>query len=522
MVRTDAPSGVSTRRAALLAALALCLVAGPLVAADPPSAKAAESPPGRARIVDRNGVVLAVTEELPSIFANPARVDDVRNTARELQRLIPGTDATALERRLADRTRAFVWVAHRVDETVVSALAARPLPGIAVRSEASRRYPLGAITAHVVGFTDGDARHGAAGVERHFDRSLDEGHVLELSIDAAVQTAVHDQLVDAVRASHAKGGAAAILDTASDELLALVSLPDFDPNDRASIMAGGFRNHLTSEVHEMGGIFEIFSIADALERGRVVLDTPIDVARPLRVGRTLLRDDVPAGRPLSVADVFARSSVVGVARIAQTLAPEESRAFLDRVGLLDPLRIELPERAGTPGIRRGPWGELTRTSVAYGYGIAVTPLQALAGATALLRGGRPIRPTLVHAQPPDAADRPAAVDARTSRTVRTLLRRAVTDGTGHAADVAGLSVGGKTGTSFKVVAGVYDKTRKTTWFLGGFPMDGPPRFTFLVMLDEPSAGAHTAAMTSAEWNAAPLAGSIIARVARMLPGRTND
>jgi cell division protein FtsI (penicillin-binding protein 3) len=479
---------------------------------------AAAQPALRSDITDRNGVVLATTIETPSVFANPHRIPDAAAAAAALAACIPGSDPSELRARLA-ADRAFVWVARQVGPDAAQSVMRLHLPGVGLRIEAQRRYPQGSLTSHAVGFSDREAQWGMAGVEKALDERLRRGgDPVRLSIDARVQAAVREELAKAVEGFGAKGAAGLVLDAQSAEVLALVSLPDFDPNDRRTIVPNGYKNSVTSNVYELGGVFEIFTTALALDVGKVGTGTAFGVTPALKIGARTVHDEDPVSRRLTVADIFARSSLIGEALIAQRLSPEEQQAGLRRMGLLDPLRIELGETVGNPLVSRGAWGRYVRTTIGYGYGIAVTPLQAAAVATAVINHGSMVQPTLLEREGGSIESRRIVSEA-TSAQMRRLLRQAVAAGTGIYADVPGYRIGGKTGTSLKTEGWGYDKTRHQTWFFAGFPMTDTPRYTLMVMLDEPRGVSDSrggAVRATAEWNAAPSAGKIIARIAPLL------
>jgi cell division protein FtsI (penicillin-binding protein 3) len=479
---------------------------------------AASRPVLRSDITDRNGVVLATTIEAPSVFANPHRISDAAAAAAALAACIPGSDPSVLRARLA-ADRAFVWVARQVGAEAAQSVMRLHLPGVGLRTEPQRRYPQGSLASHAVGFSDREAQWGMAGVEKTLDERLRRGgEPVHLSIDARVQAAVREELMKAVEGSSAKGAAGLVLDAKSAEVIALVSLPDFDPNDRRTIVPNGYKNSVTSNVYELGGVFEIFTTALALDAGKVGISTSFGVTPALKIGARTVHDEDPVSRRLTVADIFARSSLIGEALIAQRLSPKEQQAGLQRMGLLDPVRIELAETVGNPLVSRSAWGQYVRTTIGYGYGIAVTPLQAAAVATAVINHGRMVQPTLLRREG-GSIDSRSIVSEATSAQMRRLLRQAVSAGTGIYADVPGYRVGGKTGTSLKTRGWGYDKTRHQTWFFAGFPMIDTPRYTLMVMLDEPRGALdsrHETVHATAEWNAAPAAGKIIGRIAPLL------
>jgi cell division protein FtsI (penicillin-binding protein 3) len=451
-----------------------------------------------------------------SIYADPSKVGDPGTMAATLAKLLPGRDIAGLRAKLSGDRR-FVWIARHVDDATAESLAKLSLPGIGLRREEQRLYPQGALTSHVVGIADYDVQRGMSGAESLFDARLaGRGSPIALSIDVRAQAVVREALVSAMKAYDAKGAAGLVLDATTGEIIAFVSLPDFDPGDRRSIDPAGYRNKLTDEVHEVGGLFEIFTTAIALDDGHVTPAMLLDVTHPLRLQSTLLQDDNPSTRPLSVADAFARSSVIGAALMAERYIPQDQFSSLRRLGLFDPLPVS-GERVVAHPLYRGDTRRVAdRTAIGYGCGIALAPLQAALIATGIVNHGVLLPATLLRRD--TAMDVPGTriVAERTSAQMRALLRHAVRTGTGMPADVPDYEVGGKTGTSFKVVAGQYDMRRRTTWFFAGYPMTGAPKYTMLIMVDEPQGTAATGGQATAQWNAAPTAARVIRGLAPIL------
>lgn len=493
-------------------AAAACLAATACRAAGAGRERAAAAAPARGEILDRRGVVLATTLESPSLYGNPRQIRDPAAAAAAISARIAGLDTEALHRALS-RDTPFVWIARHAANHQVRAVMALGMPGIGIKLERVRRYPQGSLTAHVVGFTDADAVTGLGGAEMGCNAVLEHGQSVHLSLDVRVQQAVRDELVRAMHEYGARAAASVVLDADNAEILALVSLPDYDPNDRSSIAPYGYKNSVSSNVYELGGLFEIFTTAAALDAQRVGPDTRLEVTPTLRIGAHTVRDDEPVRKLLSVADIFARSSLVGAALIAERSSPADQQAALRRMGLLDPMHIELAESGPMPLVSYRAWGPYLRTAIGYGYGIAISPLQAASVATAIVYHGRLVEPTLLLRGGASPQGRPI-VSESTSIDMRALMREAVVRGTGHNAEVAGYDVGGKTGTSLKQVASHYDSARRRTWFFAGYPMSPIPRYTLLVMLDEPDGPAR--ARATAEWNAAPTAGHIIERIGPLL------
>ncbi len=476
----------------------------------------------RTEVVDRNGIVLAATASAPSLFANPRHIGNARSVAARLAQLIPGSNEAGLRARLGSNAQ-FVWIARWVPDAVAKSVANAHLSGVGIRRELVRQYPLGRVTAHVVGYTELDSGLGSSGIESFLDQApMSEQGPLRLTIDSRVQRAVWEELQAAVRVHHALGAVGLVLDARSAEVLASVSLPDFDPNDHSTIVSVGIRNKVSSSVYEMGGVFGMFVTALALEDHRITTQSLIDVTHPLRLaGETTLQGEEPSGHPLSVADVFAQSSVIGAARIAQLSEPAEMRAFLKKLGLMDTVSIETGDAVPHPLYTSQAWEDLWRTTVGYGYGIAVTPLQAAAAASSLVNGGTLMAPTLVLRDPEQTRTGYRVVSARTSADLRKLLRNTVLHGTGAQADVPGYSVGGKTGTSAQFVSGHYTNDLWFSWFVCAFPLErATPRYTLLVMLELTRAGegAGLTGRPATRWTAAPVAGQIIRKIGPLLEG----
>jgi cell division protein FtsI (penicillin-binding protein 3) len=477
----------------------------------------------RAEITDRNGVVLAKTVLGRGIYATPRDIRDVAATAATLSRVLPELNRAELRERLRTPSP-FVWIAHHIDAPVAAAISVAGLPGIHLKAELQRVYPEGAVTSHVVGFTDSAVEIGQTGAERAFDHRLrNETESLALSLDLRVQRAVRDELQNSARTYHAIGGAALVLDAQTAEVLALVSLPDFDPADRKTIHPFGDKDRVTADTYEFSGLFGVFTAAIALDAKQVTPATTLPVSRTLRLGPVVLRDEEPTGSPLSVSEIFSRSSVVGMALIAARSSPGAQLIALHRLGLIDPITLSSDLIVAKPRLRADDWRPINRSAAGYGYGIAITPLQAAVVATGIVNEGWMLMPSLLRTPAAPAESGRRVVTAQTSVQIRALLRAAVVQGTGQAADVPGYEVGGKTGTALKLVAGTYSKSKRLNSFFAAFPLrNAPPRFTMLLLLDEPQAlpGDHNQA--TAQWNVVPMAARIVEAIAPLLGVSRDD
>jgi cell division protein FtsI (penicillin-binding protein 3) len=293
-----------------------------------------------------------------------------------------------------------------------------------------------------------------------------------------------------------------------------VSVPDFDPNNPKEAHDPDRINRLTTGVYEMGSTFKAFTLAMALDSGKVDLNSMWDARGPLHYGKFPIHDDHPLGRMINMKEVFYYSSNVGAARIALSQGVEAHKAFLHKLGQLERLRTELPESA-SPLVPKH-WSELSTVTIAYGHGIAVAPLQAVMGIDALVNGGYLIPPTFLKRTEQEAmAVASRVIKPETSEKMRYLMRLNVEVGTAKKADVKGYYIGGKTGTAEKVINGHYARKRVLNAFTAILPADNP-RYQLLIMLDEPQPLKETAGHITSGWNAVPTGGNVIARIAPLL------
>jgi cell division protein FtsI (penicillin-binding protein 3) len=465
----------------------------------------------RADIVDRNGVLVASNLATVSLYADARVITDPAGVATKLVQVMPDLDLAELTGRLASG-RAFVWLKRNLTPAEQFAVNRLGIPGLDFQEAQRRVYPHGPLLAHALGFTDVD-NHGIAGLEQALDGRLrtERGKPARLALDVRVQHAVRDELLAAIARYNAIGGAGLVLDAVTGEVVALVSLPDFDPNAAGAASADARFNRITLGVYELGSVFKAFTVAMALDAGTVGMGGGYDATHPIRVARFTIRDDHPKSRWLSVPEIFKYSSNIGAAKMALDVGTPGMRQFMARMGLLTKPPFELPE-TGAP-LSPNPWREINTMTVAFGHGLAVSPLQAAVGVAALVNGGRLPRPTLLAQDAPVEADQ--VISPRTSEQMRRLLRLVVADGTGAHADVPGYMVGGKTGTAEKSRGGGYARKAVLASFVAAFPMNRP-RYVLYTLLDEPRGTKETHGFRSAGWNAAPTSGRIVARIAPIL------
>jgi cell division protein FtsI (penicillin-binding protein 3) len=480
--------------------------------------------PDRGDIVDRDGEPLARTIDAWTIAVHPSKViGDKLALAQHLAQLMPEHSADQYFA-LLKSGKPFFYLRRRASPELVEAVNALGEPGLDIQREPDRLYPQTNLAAHVLGFTDIDG-HGAAGTERAFDKYLSDprtrGKPIVLSISSRVQQALEHELGDAMQHFSAIGAAGVVMDVHTGEVLAMTSLPSFNPNAPGQGTPDQLFNRATLGVFELGSTFKPFTLAMAMDSGIVSGPSQMyNCPEVLPAYGHLVHDTHPFGRQCSVAEIMMESSNIGMGQIADQLGTARQKAWLKKMGFLDRVEIELKERGRplTPGVRWGPFETMT---IGFGQGIAVAPLQLAMGYATLFDGGIYHPPTILKIGP----DHPLSPGRRvftteTSYKMRSLLRLVVMKGTGKKADAPGYRIGGKTGTAQKLINGHYSQTINLTSFAGVFPMDDP-RYVIVVMLDEPKATPETFGFTTAGWNVAPVVSRTVSRIAPML-GVTPD
>ncbi len=469
------------------------------------------TPAGRADIIDRNGVLLATSLPTASLYADPGAILNAREAADKLIMALPELDHGKLFAKLQSRSR-FIWIKRNLTPEQQYRVNRLGLPGFGFQRGERRVYPHGRLAAHALGLTDIDGR-GIAGLERFFDQTLRTGNRTQVSLDIRIQAMLRRELVAAVREFRAIGAAGLVLDANSGEVIAMVSLPDFDPNDPTSAGGETAFNRATKGVYEMGSTFKLFTAAMALDSGTVDLGGGYDASQPIRISRFTIRDFHAKNRWLSVPEIIVYSSNIGAAKMAVDVGTRMQRVYLDRFGLLRPPSLELPE-IGTP-LAPKRWREINTMTIAYGHGIAVSPLQLVSGVAALVNGGLYVPPTLLKHEGDEPLGAKRVLSAQTSEQMRGLMRMVVNTGTGRKAAVRGYAVGGKTGTADKLAGRGYSKNATISSFVGAFPMDAP-RYVILVMLDEPKGNKRTFNYATGGWVAAPAVGRVVERMATLI------
>ena len=493
-------------------------------------ARTLEIPATRGRITDRNGVVLASSVPARAIWAIPEDVDARPEQLSALARLLQ-MNVSELKRRLGD-DRTFVYLRRQVDADIAERIAALKLAGIHSTGEFKRHYPEGAAHAHVIGFTNVEDR-GQEGIELAHERLLAgragsrrvikdrlgrvveddwlreplNGKDLALSIDNRIQYIAHAALKTALDKSRAKAGAAIVFDVKTGEILALANLPSFDPNHRGRLAGDAIRNRVLTDIFEPGSTMKPFSVAAALEAGKVKVDTRIQTAPGrLTIGNRTIGDAHAHGM-LTVEEVVAKSSNVGTAKIALDLPAQTLWEAYAAAGFGQAPRLDFP---GAVAGRLRPaktWRPIEQATISYGHGVSVTLIQLARAYSVFANDGWLVPLTLVKAD--DTAMPVRAMSAETAQAMRKMLEMAVgPEGTAPLARIPAYRVAGKTGTAYKIQNGQYVKEYVASFV--GFAPVSDPRIVVAVMIDEP-AGQHYGGQV-----AAPVFAAITASALRTL------
>ncbi|HJV62013.1 MAG TPA: penicillin-binding protein 2 [Albitalea sp.] len=478
-------------------------------------ARTIEMPASRGRIIDRNGMILASSVPVPSLWAIPKDFEADKAQRAKLARLL-GMSVKELEAKLDDSPN-FAWLRRQVDEDVAKQVLALNLKGVHQVREYKRKYPEGEAAAHVVGFTNIEDK-GQEGIELAFQQDLSgrdgtrrvikdrlgrvvedigdsvqpvDGRDIELSIDSKVQFFAYQRLRDAVIDNKAKAGSVVVLDTQSGEVLALANYPSFAPADRRNLNGGQLRNRALTDTFEPGSTMKPFIAAWALESGRVTPNTVIQTAPGwINITGSTIRDAHPHGA-LTVAEVIQKSSNVGAVKLAMQMQPREIWELYTQVGFGQKPQIAFP---GAVTGRLRPyktWRPIEQATMSYGYGLSASLFQIAHAYTVFARDGELIPVSLLRNPQSDGVTNGMRVlSPKTAQAVREMLHMVTgPGGTAPQAQAIGYSVGGKSGTAYKQEGKGYAEKKYRSWFVGMAPI-GKPRIIVAVMIDEPTAGKH--------------------------------
>ena len=476
----------------------------------------------RADIVDRHGEVLATHLITASVYANPKVILNAREASEKLCALVPELDFDATLKRLQSE-KGFVWILRHISPKLQQSIHHLGIPGIYLQKDQRRVYPFGPVACHVLGYC-GLENKGLSGVEQYFDVKLRQNkESLQLSLDIRVQHLMHDELKHAVQEFQAHGGNAMLLDLSTGQLLGMVSLPDFDPNQPNEMVKDVGFNRNTLGVYEPGSTFKMFNTAIALETNRIKLTSVYDATHPIKVGRFTISDFRGPKRPLTVLETFLHSSNIASAKMALDFGLAWQQKYFASFGMFTKPSLELGE-IGSPIINKKPT-EATLISNSFGYGISVSPLQSLRAMAAIINNGQMRDLTLLKQTMPVIGE--SVVSDHTSQAIKKAMRLAVAEGTCRKGDIPGYYVLGKTGSAYIVRNKRYhvsscvikgkriEVNDKITTFVGAFPGKNP-KYLLMVMLDSPKPTEKTYGFSTGGWNACPTGGKIIERLAPML------
>ncbi|MFZ2619373.1 MAG: penicillin-binding protein 2 [Alphaproteobacteria bacterium] len=458
----------------------------------------------RGNIYDTNGLLLAATLEVPSVFADPQNILNVTDTVKKLATVLPALNQKKLAKQLKHPKRRFVWVQRQVTPEQAFQINQLGLPGVSFRTEHVRVYPNRRMAAHVLGALDIDGR-GVSGVEGAFHERLSSGQDVHVTIDSRLQEQLTRSITEAMDKSKAKGAWGVVLDAQTGDIRAMAALPDFDPNRPGESIEGHF-NPITYGRYEMGSTMKLLTIAQGLQERLITPNSKIDCRFPITIGKYTIKDYHAKKAVLTATEVLRYSSNVGAAQIADSIGAARQKSFFKQLGLLDSLNIGLAEKV-TPAYPPN-WGRVHTFTISFGHGISITPMHLAAAVGAMSTDGNYRMPRLVEHLPHDAP-RPV-ISPDILPQVKDMMRDTVVNGSGKPASLVGYDIGGKTGTAEKISGRGYAQDKNLVSFVGAVPMD-KPKFVILVMVDEPIKGFETGGRI-----AAPAFGDFLKRSMPML------
>lgn len=468
----------------------------------------------RADIVDRRGSIIATSLPTQDLDANAKNILSPRQTAQQLVEIFPELNFDQIYKKLKRRRGTFT-IKRNLSPHQQSLIMALGNPGLEFRRGEKRIYPHKNLMAQVIGTTDID-NEGVSGMEKGLNERIVMSELqVTLSLDLGVQDTVRTILYKNMRKFKAKSATSILMNVNTGEIVSMVSLPDYDPNNITQSDIPAMLNTATARVYEPGSVLKIFNTAMSLESGKVKLSEHFDASQPLKLKYNTIYDFHPENRWLSVEEIMVHSSNIGSARMALQAGFSEQYHFLEKIKFFDRLNLELVETAQplVPKKQRWSVSDSTVATVGYGYGISVSPLHLITAYSAVVNGGIYHNPSLLKQEHTPEGFR--VLSDNTSKQMRKLLRAVITKGSGRKANVLGYEVGGKTGTANKLENGKYQKKRVMTTFLSAFPIS-KPKYALYVMMDEPQGLEETFRFSTAGWNVVPTGAEIISAVAPQL------
>lgn len=461
----------------------------------------------RANIYDRNDVLVATDLKTKSLYVSSVLVKNPQAISKGLAAIFPDLSYAEILKKISDGKNSKQWILIRrnLTPTQVENVQNMQMAGLLFEDDRIRVYPQKSIASHFVGYVDLD-RKGLAGMEMQYDRKLMRGDDLHLALDVRVQDILHDELVNGIEEFRAKAAAGVVMDVNTGEILALSSLPEFDPNLQHEADPDERFNRVTNGVYELGSVFKVFTNTTAFEKDLVKMNDSFNVRDPIKYGRFSIKDDHPFKDDMTVAEIFDHSSNIGTVKIAAKIGIENQKESLAKLGLLKKIDTEFPG-LGKPIYPRT-WSEISLYTIAYGHGIAITPLHLATAVSAIVNGGTLHNPSFLKLDEQPSGKR--VIKESTSETMRQMLRSVAIDGTGKKANIEGYEVGGKTGTANRAESGGYNESQTMASFVAVFPMSSP-KYLVYVIFDRPNYSFNTGGMV-----AAPVAGRVVKNIAPLL------
>lgn len=474
-----------------------------------------ENPIKRADILDRNGTIVATSLPTVNLYAHQKKISNKKSVAEKLSQVLPDMlyeDILAL----LEKRGSFVYIKRNLSLSQKYQIYALGIEGLGFEDVEKRVYPHKNLFSHILGKTSID-NTGVSGMEKELNERLTTSDIpLKLTINSGIQDTIREKLAVAVKKFNAEGATAILMEVNTGEILAMISLPDFDPNSSSAPPEKAQFNFATKGLYEPGSVFKVFNAALGIESGKVKVADKFDATKPLRLRYNTIKDYRGENRWLNLEEILIHSSNIGSAQIALKVGKQEQQEFLRSLGLLSSIpSFELTEKASPKLPKR--WGEETTATVAYGYGVSVTPLHIISAFAAVVNGGIYHAPTLLKKEEHTGV---RVMSSKSSETMRNLLRSVVTKGSGKRANVTGYEVAGKTGTANKLVNGKYIEKKVMTTFVATFPIS-KPKYALFLMMDEPKSSKATFGFATSGWNTVPTSGEIIEAIAPQLNIKAN-
>ena len=469
----------------------------------------------RNNIIDRNGNILAVDLSVSSIYANPSKIIDIKEAAKKISEVLTDIKFESLYSQFRSGKK-FIWIKRSATPKEVYQINKLGIPGIMFQNSNRRIYPHGNLLSHVLGYVGVDGK-GLAGIEKYFDKDLiseknSQNKEIELSIDLRLQYILHEELMNAYNDFSPVGAAGIVTDIETGEILAMVSLPDFDPHNPGKSKSEQMFNRASLASQELGSVFKVATIAAALDSNIISMKDNYNVTDPIKAARFTLHDYHAKGGVQSVPQIFINSSNIGTAKIALDLGTEIQKEYMKYYGLMDPINVEIPEKGTTIFPKSNRWSSLSTMTISYGHGMMLTPLHFIRAFGGMVNNGVMNDLTLIKNK---TILSKRIIKQQTSDNIKKLLRLNITNGSGKKANAAGYLVGGKTGTAEKAINGVYSKRLNLSSFIAAFPINDP-KYAVFVLMDEPKGNASTYGYSTGGWTAAPIVGNVIKRMGPVL------